>query len=745
MRVWMTLMLLTVLALVTFADQRGITMRTRDERLQIGDAAEILDEGTLQPDNIVTYKRSEVFTTTLDSVFVKVVLRPGEWQAIYVDADAGTLGYTAPVWDDIDSLLSPWILSAPQFLQDQLRVNLAGISHYMAEYYDLMLSEADPLWLDELYYCLANLAPEILEMAEMYYLLPLNVQYCYMADTFLNYVELVDYGTPGGPDHYTTAHYYTTDTNLVTFSTVEIDPEIYYLHVMFPKISDEQPAYIYPVTGDIVDPWSGEFWRSYFWDIADTTGDFECWALGDSLMATDCLWKGRQNNITDNGAIGIMSQWIANCLIFDSDAERPVQPVRIYAKHKGRCGEHSDMRVAASRVGLIPCVCIEAISSDHVWNEFYNGYRWSHCEFGNIDNSFMYQDGWGKEFGTVYRHDGKSWHTPVTERYSHALSTINMLIRDALFRPIDGANAVIAMENWIYGDTALYYDVMMHTNSRGECYTVVGNAHQMFWRAESDIGTNPAPGYVDNLVTLPLGGTNYSRHKTIAATLPDYTWTEEIPTTTPDAWLGARIQPVGEFIKYDAPFMSIDAKFLRWVEDDAYGFTMAAITDSQFALFEAGSTLKVLAIADQCDYGAIETPIGDTPHWLVISNKGNIRNTLVGNLAVMIHDSSTGIVVVDRPDEISLSLYPNPFNGAVTISLNVIPGLTRNPEIEIFDINGRIVAEIPANGSESAKPSSTNTSGAYRWQPAPALPSGVYLIRARFGGCETSRRVVYLK
>jgi len=105
----------------------------------------------------------------------------------------------------------------------------------------------------------------------------------------------------------------------------------------------------------------------------------------------------------------------------------------------------------------------------------------------------------------------------------------------------------------------------------------------------------------------------------------------------------------------------------------------------------------------------------------------------------------------ELPDDFSISAWPNPFNSAVAISVSVIPGLTRpygsseNPEIEIYDINGRIVAEIPANGSESAKPSSTNASGAYRWQPAPSLPSGIYLVRAKINNTSMEKRIILLK
>jgi len=95
-------------------------------------------------------------------------------------------------------------------------------------------------------------------------------------------------------------------------------------------------------------------------------------------------------------------------------------------------------------------------------------------------------------------------------------------------------------------------------------------------------------------------------------------------------------------------------------------------------------------------------------------------------------------------------------------------------QIEIFDLAGRRVAELPSpsvplplNGRriETLRPSGTSGTGhsslekggmevpllkgdlggSYIWQPAAALSSGVYLARARFGGCVVTRRLVYLK
>jgi hypothetical protein len=98
-----------------------------------------------------------------------------------------------------------------------------------------------------------------------------------------------------------------------------------------------------------------------------------------------------------------------------------------------------------------------------------------------------------------------------------------------------------------------------------------------------------------------------------------------------------------------------------------------------------------------------------------------------------------------KPDRITIFAHPNPFNSSVTIAVDCRGLINQTPTVEIYDLNGRCVAETPFSQSESAKPLSTNAPGAYRWHPAPSLGSGVYLVRARIEGCEMARRVVYLK
>jgi len=103
-----------------------------------------------------------------------------------------------------------------------------------------------------------------------------------------------------------------------------------------------------------------------------------------------------------------------------------------------------------------------------------------------------------------------------------------------------------------------------------------------------------------------------------------------------------------------------------------------------------------------------------------------------------------------KPEAFAISAYPNPFNGNCRF---MIDDLGMGVEaIEIFDINGRMVAEIippsppfTRGEQEGKSPLSKGDLGGLVWQPDESLGSGVYLVRARFGEETATRRVVYLK
>jgi len=98
-----------------------------------------------------------------------------------------------------------------------------------------------------------------------------------------------------------------------------------------------------------------------------------------------------------------------------------------------------------------------------------------------------------------------------------------------------------------------------------------------------------------------------------------------------------------------------------------------------------------------------------------------------------------------RPDEFSISAYPNPFNGNCRIMIDDL-GLGIEA-IEVFDVNGRMVANITLGEGLCALPREHTQVLPYDfiWAPDESLGSGIYLVRAKVGGESLIKRIIYLK
>ncbi|MGC9316278.1 MAG: T9SS type A sorting domain-containing protein, partial [bacterium] len=94
-----------------------------------------------------------------------------------------------------------------------------------------------------------------------------------------------------------------------------------------------------------------------------------------------------------------------------------------------------------------------------------------------------------------------------------------------------------------------------------------------------------------------------------------------------------------------------------------------------------------------------------------------------------------------KPDDMRLRSYPNPFNSSVRFAVEG-SGVCDTPlRVEIFDVAGRKIAQLPVGATffadtetrarDGVKPSPTEK--AVVWHPDETLPSGVYLVRARAG------------
>ncbi|HHS50037.1 MAG TPA: CocE/NonD family hydrolase [candidate division Zixibacteria bacterium] len=88
---------------------------------------------------------------------------------------------------------------------------------------------------------------------------------------------------------------------------------------------------------------------------------------------------------------------------------------------------------------------------------------------------------------------------------------------------------------------------------------------------------------------------------------------------------------------------------------------------------------------------------------------------------------------IGKPESFAIFAYPNPFNSTVTITIDGVGPHGRAPmQVEIFDVSGRLVERIPLAPLNKVGVEPRETGGSFIWQPDPDLPSGVYLVRARW-------------
>ena len=81
----------------------------------------------------------------------------------------------------------------------------------------------------------------------------------------------------------------------------------------------------------------------------------------------------------------------------------------------------------------------------------------------------------------------------------------------------------------------------------------------------------------------------------------------------------------------------------------------------------------------------------------------------------------------DFPDELALSVYPNPFNAAVEITA------PKGSSITIHDVTGKKIADFGV------------VENSITWSPAEEISTGIYFVRSVDGDVSTCRRMVYLK
>ncbi|MBM4399902.1 MAG: T9SS type A sorting domain-containing protein, partial [Candidatus Cloacimonetes bacterium] len=485
-----------------------------------------------------------------------------------------------------------------------------------------------------------------------------------------------------------------------------VPQDIYYWYIVHPKITDEIPAYINPAitennsshSNNISPPPDGKFWRSYLYTVQEAAYP----VLRDTLMQCQTAFN---RTGTAGDAIRAIQWWINSTMSFTSNAERPHQPVRIYKKHFGRCGEYADYTSAVSRIALIPCTSILSASTDHTWNEFWeDGWvQWEPVN-GYINTPLVYENGWGKVFGTVFEIRSDGYLSSVTDRYSEGTASITIVVKDSLNRPIDGARVILGIN-----ESGIRVDMIGFTDNNGVVNFIVGENRHYYARVESSVGIFPTnPGTYQSLVDNSVNGGQYSYQMVLTLPKPVPQVTEiPAPPDLVDDWRFV--------IQFNTPNQILYGK-VTWDDLSANGASpyfykgIAApgrinllMTDADNYLFYGiDHTAQAIFASMDVMSGSGDFPILNNQDWFAfLDNSSQVANAqLVTGVMVYEHyGTANNDNTIPQSGARLYQNYPNPFYNDTSISFNLPK--TQKAKLTIYNLKGQKVRTLLTGDAKS--------------------------------------------
>lgn len=611
-----------------------------------------------------------------------------------------------------------------------------------------IINAVDP-YIDEIAFCIAHSSIQYLNYTQIYpQLMTENAQLLYQIDQDLAYVQIIDHGaSQSDENYYSTTKYRRLDSN-GNIEEVEIPKEIYYWYVVHPKTSDEIPAYIdedvvesnTDHTNNISDSENGQFWRQSFY--YETMGSNPY--LSVMLDSCNVVWsQGAENS----DAIHAIQNWINAVMEFNSNSERPHQPVRIYKKGIGRCGEHGDMTIAATRTALIPCTSIVSASTDHVWNEFWDG-GWHHWEPVNndINNPLVYENGWGKVFGSVFEIRSDGFLTPVTDRYSEGHAVINIQVVDNQDQPIDGASVKLGIND----NGTVRFDMLGYTDLNGLCQFVVGESRHYLVHVDTPIGSNPSLSsqYLE-LVDNALNGQTYNFEVEIDSTghFLDVT-TIDVPSDNIDDF---RLHFIVEQTK------NITTGFVAWDDISILGERplVYRVTDNpgkvnvQFMNLSEFSGYQMPPFPYSSFGSSFNVSSGDFMFNIPenfncfggIDNYTHFRNAQLVEGSLCLEIYSTGNQDSSIPSSIMQACnYPNPFNPCTSIVFTL--NHEEKTELSVFNIKGQKIKTLLNDKVQAGNHKIIWDGSDHQNQ---SMPSGVYFYTLKCRNQTVTGKMLLMK
>ncbi len=722
----------------------------------------------------------------------KNLLFPAEYFALKINANTNDIHYYK-IDFKLDSKCEQAINIAPKWLRNDLLVKFRQLRNvnigYDAIYANLILDAAKEniKYVDEVAFLVAHTSIETLRRNSFingdYKQLLADVKHIYNTADSLKYVRIKEYGDYSTGDYYTTTEYKYKKSPNATAEWGEIPFDIYYWYVIHPQIYQElvqytdNPAYTEQRT------W-GYSWRNFYWSNPSaehnylpvnqktTAGEIkDIPRLGELMKNPEILFDrsdvllnfNRPFNENTKTALDVLGNWCSRAVPGDplDNNFRPIASNQVLTHHRGRCGEDTQVLVAATRTCLIPIIARITHCEDHVFGAIYDIDRWQHFEFfrgGLVPTNSNGTSGWGwthlstescyEDMAPSYwiistingiRPDGYSINH--TKGYTKTCELI-FTVKDINGNPVDGAMINLHGIPYAFGNTfnsiQYTYSFSAFTDKNGFAKIVAGDDKLYLYKIYHpgfEKGQYPADSNSFNIAVGKVYAGNLIGPKSEAGkiyeqnlVIPNYKLPNHNITKT------NIIESTNYALEIDMKSNDIliavnnGRTFNYWEPDSAGYLKYFVVDDNNFQKLQNGQSFEVYSEFNFQENGKIQIPIpNNTTDWYVVcSNKLSTKHAQYLEFEANLIEGNFSYSSVEADFNKYCIIYPNPFNSICNIS---VP--SESQLIEILDINGKVLY------------STTETE--FNWEPSNNINNGIYFLRTKINNRYYIEKIIYNK
>ncbi|MCL2038796.1 MAG: T9SS type A sorting domain-containing protein [Bacteroidetes bacterium] len=723
-------------------------------------------------------------------------LRPGEYFALKVNLMSGSMDYYR-VDFKLDAKCQEAMNIAPVWMRNDLLIkfrelNLAKVGNE-ALYAQLILDAAkdDIKIVDEVAFLVAHIPVETLSNSafingDMNRLIA-DVKHIYTIADSLKYVEIVEHGNYASGDYYTTTRYKHKTSKSATPIWTEIPSEIYYWYVVHPQIYQETIQYTDNPSNTIQRTW-GYSYRDFYWSNPDPAHDYKpvnqkttagevvsIPRLGELMQSPEVLFDRDYNllnfnrpfNEANNTALNVLGNWCSRAVPGDPSSNdfRPIAPNQVLTHHRGRCGEDTQLLVAAARTCLIPIITRITHCEDHVFGAVYDADRWQHFEFfrgGLVPTNSNGTSGWGwthlnanstyEDMAPDYwiistvngmRPDG--YFLNNTEGYTKTCEIV-FTVKDKDGNPVAGARVNLHGLPHAFGsdfNPTYSFSRDEYTDRNGIARMLVGdNKYYLYKIYHTGFvgGQYPQPENTYNVAVGGVTGGQLSGPRSqsgmvyehnIAITnyqIPAHSITNvnDIPATKYAMEINMNISDI-------LVAKSNNRTFHYWSPDSTGHLTYFVVNQTNFDKLQAGQPFEAYSKFDFKGNGKMIIPIPETENdWFVVgSNKSSTLHSQFLNFeaSLLVAPEPTYSYLSIEEDYIieNFIVSPNPFADFCKIELPM-----GTESIEITDESGAIVLFVNANDLRE-----------FDWYPTTG--NGVYFVRIKLNSKFYLQKIIFNK